>query len=99
MQKLEKGEAIPDYIAQHAQDNQVDELFVAEVLFVLVAHHPRLHPRSESNSQLPLRLAVCRLHTPDAMLSYPGSRVWDIDLAKAVEKPEYNDFFLWRLLY
>ena len=75
MQKLEKGEAIPDYIAQHAQENQVDELFVAEVLFVLVAHHPRLHPRSESNSQLPLRLAVCRLHTLDAMLSYPGSRV------------------------
>ena len=92
MQKLEKGEAIPDYIAQHVQDNQVDELFVAEVLFVLVAHHPRLHPRSESNSQLPLRLAVCRLHTPDAMLSYPGSRVWDIDLTKAVEKPEYNAF-------
>ena len=29
MQKLEKGEAIPDYIAQHARDNQVDELFVA----------------------------------------------------------------------
>ncbi len=75
MQKLEKGEAIPDYIAHHAQDNQVDELFVAEVLFVLVAHHMRLHPLSESNSQLPLRLAVCKLHTPDAMLSHPGSRV------------------------
>ncbi len=92
MQKLEKGEAIPDYIAQHAQDNQVEELFVAEVLFVLVAYHSRLHPLSESNSQLPLCLGVCRLHTPNEMLSYPGSRVWDIDLTKAVEKPEYNDF-------
>ena len=26
------------------------------------------------------------------MLSYPGSRVWDIDLTKLVEKPEYNAF-------
>ncbi len=45
--KLEKGDAIPDYIAQH---EQVEEVFAAEVLFVLVAHHPRLHPRSESNT-------------------------------------------------
>ena len=90
--KLEKGEAIPDYIAQHEHYNQVQEIFVAEVLFVLVAHHPRLHPRSESNTQLPLRLAVCKLHTPDPRLSYPGSRVWDIALTKAVEKTEYNAF-------
>ena len=90
--KLEKGDALPDYIAQHEQDNQVEEVFVVEVLFVLVAHHPRLHPRSESNTQLPLRLAICKLHTLDPRLSYPGSRVWDIDLTKAVEKPEYNAF-------
>jgi hypothetical protein len=92
IQKLDKGESIPDYIAQHTQDNQVDELGVAEVLFILVAHHPRLHPRSESNNNLPLRLVVCKLLTPDPMLSYPDSRVWDIDLTKAVEKPEYNGF-------
>jgi hypothetical protein len=90
--KLEKEEAIPDYIAQHGQYNQVEEVFVAEVLFVLVAHHPRLHPRSEFNNQLPLHLAVCKLYTPDPRLSYPGSRAWDIDLTKAVEKPEYNAF-------
>jgi hypothetical protein len=71
---------------------QVEELFVAEVLFILDAHHPRLHPRSESNNQLPLRLAVYKLHTPDSMLSYPDSRVWDIDLTKTVKKPEYNTF-------
>ena len=90
--KLEKGDALPDYIAQHEQDNQVEEVFAAEVLFVLVAHHPRLHPRSESNTQLPLRLAICKLHTLDPRLSYPRSIVWDIDLTKAVEKPEYNAF-------
>ena len=90
--KLEKGDAIPDYIAQHEQDNQVEEVFAAEVLFVLVAHHPRLHPRSESNTQLPLRLAICKLHTLHPRLSYSGSRVWDIDLTKAVEKPGYNAF-------
>ncbi len=66
-------------------------MFVAEVLFVLVARHPRLHPRFESNIHLPLRLAICKLHTPDPRLSYPGSRVWDIDLTKAVEKLEYID--------
>lgn len=59
---------------------------------MIVAHHPRLHPRSESNTTLPLRLAVCKLHTPDPRLSYPGSRVWDIDLTKATERPEYNAF-------
>ena len=90
--KLEKGDALPDYIAQHEQDNQVEEVFAAEVLFVLVAHHPRLHPRSESNTQLPLRLAICKLHTLHPRLSYHGSKVWDIDLTKAVEKPEYNAF-------
>jgi hypothetical protein len=58
----------------------------------LVAHHPRLHPNSEYSSQLRLRLAVCKLHTLGPMLSYPGSRVWDIDLTKAVEKPEYTAF-------
>jgi hypothetical protein len=90
--KLEKGEAISDYIAQHEQYNQVEEVFVAEVLFVLVAQHPSLHPRSESNTRLPLRLAFCKLHTPHHRLSYHGSRVWEIDLTKAVEKPEYNGF-------
>ena len=59
---------------------------------MIFAHHPRLHPRSESNTTLPLRLAVCKLHTPDPRLSYPGSRVWDIDLTKATERPEYNAF-------
>jgi len=58
----------------------------------LVLHHPRLHPRSESKNQLPLGLAVCKLRTFDLMISYPDSRVWDIDLTKAVEKPEYNAF-------
>ena len=58
----------------------------------MVAHHTKLHPRSESINQLPLRLAVCKLHALDPMLSYPGSRVWDIDFTKAVEKSEYNAF-------
>jgi hypothetical protein len=58
----------------------------------LVAHHPRLHPHSESDTHLPLRLAVGKLHTPVPKLSYPRNRVWDIDLTKAVKKPEYAVF-------
>lgn len=89
---MQKGEPIPDYIAQHEGSNQVEELFIAEVLFILIAHHPRLHPRGEAASQLPLRLIVCKLHTPEYRLSYPGSRVWDIDLTKVKDKPEYEAF-------
>lgn len=70
----------------------MEEIFIAEVLFVLVAHHPRLHPRSEAHAQLPLRLAVCKLHTPESRMSYPGSRVWDIDQTIPTEKPEYKAF-------
>ncbi len=70
----------------------MEEAFAAEVLFVIVAHHQRLHPRSESNSQLPMRLAVCKLHTHDPRLSYPGSRVWDIDISKKMDRPEYKAF-------
>lgn len=89
---MNRGEAIPDYIAQHENANQVNELFIAEVLFVLVAHHPQLHPRSEASSHLPMRLAVCKLHTPEERLSYPGSRVWDIDLMKKVDHPHFEAF-------
>ena len=39
-----------------------------------------------------MRLAVCKLHTPDFRLSYAGSIVWDIDLTTTVENPEYNAF-------
>jgi len=50
LKKLEKGKAIPEYIPLHEQNIQVEVVFVAEVLFVIVAHHPRLHPRFESNT-------------------------------------------------
>ena len=79
------------YSATRAKETSRGIIF-AEVLFVTVAHHPNLQLRSESNTQLPLRLAVCKLHTPKPRLSYPGSRVWDIDLLKVVDKPGYNAF-------
>ena len=91
-QKLQRGEAIPDYIAQHDNAFQVHELFIAEVLFIVIAHHPRLQPRTQASTQLPLRLIVCKLHTPEERLCYPGSRVWDIDLRKKPHQPHYDAF-------
>ena len=89
---LQSGDAIPDYIAHHENQNQVDELFIAEVLFVMVAYHPQLHRRSEAANCLPLSFAVCRLHTSEERLSYPGSRVWDIDVTKQLRMPEWEAY-------
>ena len=89
---LQSGKAIPDYIAQHEKDEQVDELFIAEVLFVMVAYHPHLHKRTDGANCLPLRFAVCKLHTPEDRLSYPGSRVWDIDLTKSTRDPKWEAY-------
>ena len=61
-EKLDKGEAIPDYIAQHEQYNQVEEVFVAEAMFVLVAHNPRVHPRSESKAYF-IRYAIVPIYS------------------------------------
>lgn len=68
------------------------ELYIAEVLFVIIAHHPRLHPRTEASTHLPLRLIVCTLHKPEERLSYPGSRVWDIDFNKELDDPQFAAF-------
>ena len=89
---LRSGEATPDYIAQHEKDEHVDELFIAEVLFVMVAHHRHLHKRADGANCLPLRFAVCKLHTPEERLSYPGSRVWDIDMTKPARDPQWEAY-------
>ncbi len=65
---------------------------IAEVLLILIAHHPRLQPRAQAASQLPLRLIVCKLHTPEVRVSYPRSRVWDTDLMRKPDFPHYEAF-------
>ena len=67
-------------------------MFIAEVIFILIAHHPRLQPRAQAAIQLPLRLIVCKLHTPEERLSYPENRVWDIHLMRKPDYPHYEAF-------
>ena len=54
---------------------------------MMLAYHPHLHERTDGANCLPLRFAVCKLHTPEDRLSYPGSRVWDIDMTKPTRDP------------
>ena len=96
--KLEKGQTILDYIAQHEQYKQIEEVSIAQILLVLAAHHPRLHPRSESNTQLPLRFTACKFTH-----MIPGYCILEAECRTLTLKRRwrslYITLYLWRLFY
>ena len=83
---------IPDYVAKHEKDHLHDEVYIAELLFFLVVHHYSSHVHPRSSLTEPLRIAICKLHVPEEMLSYPGTRVWDIDLTRASTNRDFEAF-------
>lgn len=75
---MKEGGALPDYIAEHKDGQVYDQMYVAEVLFVLLAMPKERKEGEGVPDTTPLRLAVCNLFKAERMVTYPGAGVWDV---------------------
>lgn len=75
---MREGGPLPDYVARHKDEEVYLQLYVAEVLFVLLVLPKERSEGEPIPDTTPLRLAVCNLFEPERMVAYPGAGVWDV---------------------
>ena len=79
--------ALKDWIAEHQKANH-EEVFLAQVMFVLVAYKEEWFEEDHSQ-HTPLRFAICNLYKGERMTSYPGGAIWDVNLVKDIKHRAY----------